>query len=292
MDLWIVATLAAAAVQTLRFMLQKQLKAAGLSTAGATFARFVWAAPIAALGAALLSGGDWPGPGWAFWAWAAAGGLGQILATAATVALFTLRNFAVGIAYTKSETVQVAAFSALILSEPVPPAGWAAILAGFAGVVLLSRGAALRFDARATVLGLLAGALFGLSAIGYRAAALELGALPATTRAALTLAAVTFLQTAMMALWLRLRQPGEIGRVLAAWRRTLPVGVTGVAGSYGWFLAFALQNAAIVRAVGQIEIVFTLAVSVLVFRERLKPREAAGIALVVGSLVALVLALD
>ena len=196
-----------------------------------------------------------------------------------------------GIAYTKTETVQVAAFSALILAEPVPPAGWAAILVGFLGVVMLSRGAELRFDRRATALGLVAGALFGLSAIGYRAAAVELGAGPATTRAALTLAAVTLLQTGMMAGWLRLREPGEIGRVLAAWRRTLPVGVTGVAGSYGWFLAFALQNAAVVRAVGQVEIVFTLLVSALVFRERLRAREALGIALVVGSLVALVLTL-
>lgn len=295
MEPWILATLAAAAVQTLRFMLQRQLKAAGLSTAGATFARFVWAAPLALAVALLLTGGALPGtvpgPGPAFWLWAAAGGLGQILATAATVALFSLRNFAVGIAFTKTETVQVAAFSALLLAEPVPPAALAAILAGFLGVLLLSRGTELRFDARATALGLVAGGLFGLSAIGYRAAALELGAAPATLRAAVTLAAVTALQVAMMAAWLRLRQPGEIGRVLRAWRRTLPVGVTGVVGSYGWFVAFALQNAALVRAVGQVEIVFTLAVSALVFRERLRWREGLGIALVVGSLVALVLAL-
>ena len=293
MDLWIIATLTAAAVQTLRFMLQKQLKQAGLSTAGATFARFVFAVPLATLAALALTGGVWPGPGPAFWVWAAAGGLGQILATAATVALFSLRNFAVGIAFTKTETVQVALFSALILAEPVPPAGWAAILVGFLGVVMLSRGGAAvaRFDPRATLLGILAGGLFGLSAIGYRAATLELGDLPAVTRAAVTLACVTALQTAAMALWLRRREPGQIGKVLAAWRRTLPVGVTGVAGSYGWFLAFSLQNAAVVRAVGQVEIVFTLLVSAAVFRERLRLREAVGIALVVGSLVGLVLLL-
>ena len=47
MSLWIVFTLAAAAMQTLRFMLQKQLKGVGLSTGGATFSRFLFAAPIA-----------------------------------------------------------------------------------------------------------------------------------------------------------------------------------------------------------------------------------------------------
>ena len=66
--------------------------------------------------------------------------------------------------------------------------------------------------------------------------------------------------------------------------------MTGVAGSAGWFTAFALMNAAYVRALGQVEIVFTLIVSVLVFHERLSPREGAGIALVVASLIAIVLA--
>jgi len=293
MDLWIIATLGAAAVQTVRFMLQKQVKQAGLSTAGATFARFVFAVPLAGLAALALTGGVWPAPGAAFWAWAAAGGMAQILATMATVALFSLRNFAVGIAFTKTETVQVALFSAAILAEPVPPAGWAAILVGFLGVVMLSRGGAevARFDPRATALGLLAGGLFGLSAIGYRAATLELAELAPAARAAVTLACVTGLQTLAMAAWLGRREPGEIGKVMRAWRRTLPVGVTGVAGSYGWFLAFSLQNAAVVRAVGQVEIVFTLLVSAVVFRERLRAREGLGIALVVGSLVALVLLL-
>ncbi len=74
-----------------------------------------------------------------------------------------------------------------------------------------------------------------------------------------------------------------------AWRKTVWVGVTGVLGSAGWFAAFALQNAALVRAVGQVEIVFTLMVSALVFKERLSGRELLGIALVVASLVMIVL---
>ena len=49
MELWIPITLGAALAQTLRFMLQKQLKATQLSTAGTTFARFVYSAPLVAL---------------------------------------------------------------------------------------------------------------------------------------------------------------------------------------------------------------------------------------------------
>lgn len=292
--LWVWVTLAAAAVQTLRFMLQKRLTGTGLSTGGATFSRFLFGAPIAALAAVLtlaMTGGEVPVPGPRFWAFALAGGAAQVAATFLTVALFKLRNFAVGVAFTKTETVQVAAFSVLVLEEAVTPLGWFGIALGLVGVLLLSRtqrGTA--FSARAVVYGVLAGGLFGLSSIGYRGATLELMPAAFFTRAIVTLACVTFAQSLGMALYLRLAEPRELGRVIRAWRRTIWVGVTGVAGSAGWFTAFALMNAAYVRALGQVEIVFTLLVSMLVFHERLSPREGAGIALVVASLIAIVLA--
>jgi len=292
--LWVPITIAAAAVQTLRFMLQRQLRGAGLSTGGATFARFAFAAPLAAALAGVLAGGSLPLPGPRFWAFAVVGGVAQIVATFCTVALFHARNFAVGIGFTKTETVLVAAFSALVLAEPVTPAALVAIATGVAGVLLLTRAEGAGRPSvlnRATLLGLAAGALFGLSAVGYRGATQEL--LPAgfLVRAAVALACVTAFQTVAMAIWLRLAEPGEVTRVLAAWRRTLPVGITGMLGSLGWFAAFALQNAAYVRALGQVEVVFTILASWLVFRERLTARELAGIALVVASLLMLVLAL-
>ena len=136
---------------------------------------------------------------------------------------------------------------------------------------------------------LAAGALFGLSAIGYRAATLALPAGDTLERAAVTLAAVTCFQTLAMLPWLRWRDPGEVTRVLARWRITALVGVTGMLGSLGWFVAFALQNAAYVRAVGQVELVFSALVSWLVFRERASGRELAGIGLLGVSIVLLVL---
>ncbi len=294
MALWIPVTLAAALVQTLRFMLQRQLRGAGLSTGGATFSRFVFAAPLAILLALGLvaAGGPVPDLSARFWAFAVAGGIGQIVATFCTVALFHERNFAVGIGFTKTETVLVATFSALVLGEAISAPGFAAIAVGLAGVLLLTRaknaGAARLFN-RATFLGLTAGALFGVSAIGYRGATLALPAGDFLYRAAVALACVTAFQTLAMALWLRLAEPGELGRVARAWRRTLPVGVTGMLGSLGWFAAFALQNAAYVRAVGQVEVVFTVLASWLVFRERLTAREVAGIALVAVSVIGIML---
>lgn len=294
MSLWVAFTLAAAAMQTVRFMLQRQLRGAGLSTGGATFSRFLFAAPIACAVAAawfVADGVDPPPLSARFWSFVALGGLAQIVATFLTVALFALRNFAVGIAFTKTETVQVALFSTLLLAEAVTATGWAAIILGFAGVVLLSKGpeAGARHLGRPALYGLAAGGLFGLSAIGYRGATLELLPLPFFPRAILALAAATVMQSLAMAAWLAWREPGEIGRVLSRWRRTVLVGITGMLGSLGWFAAFALQNAAYVRALGQAEIVFTLLASALVFRERLALREAAGIALVVVSVIVIVL---
>lgn len=293
MTLWLWITLAAAAMQTVRFMLQKQLKGIGLSTGGATFSRFVFAAPIAAVAAAtLLALGPaaLPDLSGRFWLFAAVGGAAQVAATFLTVALFSLRNFAVGVAFTKTETVQVAVFSALILSEQVGLWGWIAIFIGFAGVLLLSRHpAGGDIITRASLYGVLAGGLFGISAIGYRGATLELMPLDFLSRAVVTLAFVTTMQTVGTALYLMLREPGELRRVAGAWRRTVWVGVTGVLGSAGWFTAFSLQNAAYVRAVGQVEIVFMLGVSVLVFHEKLTPREAMGIAMVIASVVLIVL---
>ncbi|MDJ0824638.1 MAG: DMT family transporter [Rhodobacter sp.] len=296
MELWIAVTIAAAAVQTVRFMLQKQIKAAGLSTGGATFSRFIFAAPLAALTVAVLMQAmaePWPPLTAAFWAYALGGGLGQIAGTFCTVALFSLRNFAVGIAFTKTETVQVAIFSAIVLGEAVTGTGLLAILIGAAGVILLSipatgfAGGSLMN--RATALGLFGGAAFGIAAIGYRGAALTLGEAHFFFRAAFTLAAVTALQTVIMAAWLRAREPGQITQVLAGWRITALVGLTGMLGSLGWFTAFTLQNAAYVRALGQVELIFGFLVTALVFRERVSWREFTGIALLGLSIVLIVL---
>ncbi len=294
-EAWVVVALAAAAVQTARFALQKTLRGTGLSSGGATFARFVFAAPIAlALTAAWLTWRGEPLPALSprFWVFVVLGGASQVIATMATVQLFTERNFAVGVAFTKTETLLVVLLSLVLLGEPVAPAALAAILVGVAGVMLLSwrtGGGRLALFNRASGLGLIAGALFGLSAIGYRGATLEIAADSAFVRAVITLAAVTTVQSLAMAAYLRAAQPGEITRVARRWRVTALVGVTGMLGSLGWFVAFALQNAAYVRALGQIELVFSLLVSWFVFRDRSTTREVAGMTLLLVSIVALIL---
>ena len=299
MELWVPVTLAAAFMQNLRSALQKHLKGS-LSTSGATFCRFIYAVPLALAYVALLGEGfgfEWPDPNPRFALFAMVGGVTQITATALLVYLFSLRNFAVGTTYSKTETVQAAVFGLVILGEPVSLAAALAIGISLVGVMLISvarsrltlRNLFLGWTGRAAFIGVLSGTFFGLSAVAYRAASLSLGGEGFLMQAAFTLACVVVFQTAVMAVWIRLREPGELSRVIGRWRVASLVGVSGMLGSAAWFTAMTLENAAYVRAVGQIELVFTLVASYFFFRERSTALELAGIVLIVGGIVILLL---
>ena len=80
-------------------------------------------------------------------------------------------------------------------------------------------------------------------------------------------------------------------RQWAARRVAVWVGLTSLGGSFCWFLAFTLQNAAYVNALGQIEMVFSLLASVLFFREVITRRELLGMALLGLSILLLILAI-
>ena len=69
------------------------------------------------------------------------------------------------------------------------------------------------------------------------------------------------------------------------------MGLTSLCGSFCWFFAFSLQNAAYVNALGQVELIFSFLASILFFRESINRREVAGITLLGLSILALVLAI-
>ena len=299
MELWVPLTFAAAFLQNLRSALQKHLSGS-LSTSGATFCRFVYATPLALAYVALLGEGygfEWPDPNLRFVWFVIQGGVTQIIATGLLVYLFSLRNFAVGTTYSKTDTVQAAVFGLVILGEPVSLAAAFAIGISLAGVMALSaarsrltlRNLLLGWTGRDAFIGLLSGMLFGMSAVAYRAASLSLGGEGFLMQAAFTLASVLAFQTLLMAAWIRVREPGELTRVIRRWRVASLVGVAGMLGSVGWFTAMTLENAAHVKAVGQVELVFTFIASRLFFRERSTALELAGIGLIVAGIAILLL---
>ncbi len=299
MELWIPITLAAAFCQNLRSALQKHLKAS-LSTSGATFSRFAYAAPLAILYAAILAtagGFPLPSPNATFLGYMAFGGVGQILATALLVHLFSFRNFAVGTTFSKTETIQTAIFGLLILGDRLTMSALAAILVSLLGVFAISTARAPRglsgligsLTDRTAMIGIASGACFGISAVSYRAASLSLGGDGFLMQAAFTLAAVTTFQTALMAIYMRWKEPGQVTAVLRSWRVSSLVGLAGMVASACWFTAMTIQNAAYVRALGQVELIFTFAFSYLVFGERSNRLELIGITLVTAGILVLLL---
>jgi drug/metabolite transporter (DMT)-like permease len=298
-EAWIPITLSAAFFQNLRSALQRHLKGR-LSTTGATFSRFAYAAPLAlvyALALASLTGEDLPAPNPTFLAYAAIGGLAQITATALLLYSFSFRNFAVGTTYSKTETVQTAIFGILILGDPLGLGAAAAIVISLIGVMAISvartrmslLGLLTSLAEKSALIGIASGAFFGLSAISYRGASLSLGDHGFLIRAAFTLACVTAFQTLVMAVYMRVREPGQVSAVFRAWRVAAWAGITGMIASAGWFTAMTIQNAAYVRALGQIELVFTFAASILMFHEWPNRTEVTGILMVIGGILLLLL---
>ncbi|WP_170595330.1 EamA family transporter [Ruegeria arenilitoris] len=300
MSLWIPVTLAAATFQTVRFMLQKSLSSVKLSATGATFARFAYSMPLVLLGlvaAMRLSGLPLPALPPLFWLYAAIGGVSQILATICVVALFKQRNFAVGITFKKTEVIQTAIVGFVVLGDRVSTGAFGAILLGLLAVLLLSKtpgGSGVwwrHLTNRASQLGLGSGVLFAFSAVSYRGASLQLGDGEAWFRALVTLAVVVSIQFLSMALWLVWRDRAELRAVWDTRRTGVFVGLTSLGGSFCWFWAFSLQNAAYVKALGQVELIFSLMASVLVFRETVTRREIMGMVLLGLSILILVAAI-
>ena len=141
-----------------------------------------------------------------------------------------------------------------------------------------------------TVIGLVCGAFLGASVVFYRGGALSLGGDGFIILAAVTLAVSVVMQTVMMGAYLAVRERDQLMAVIVHWRPSLLVGVTGVLASIFWFSDFTLQNADYVRALGQIELIFTFIASVVFFREKINKLEFAGIIFITGGILILVVA--
>ena len=292
-------TIGAALFQTIRTALQQKLKAQ-LSTNGANFVRYLYGAPLSILMLVLLlTVGErvLPAFDWRFVAWTALGGMGQIIATSLLIYTFELRNFTVGTAYSKTETIQIALFGTLFLDAHLGLLAWAGILVCLIGVLVLSvkgdakglRSIVMGWTQKAALVGVAAGTFFSVAALGIRQAIETLPSGDFMIKAILTLALMNTIQTVVMGTWLLIREPGEIGRVVSTWRSSSVVGLTSVLGSAGWALGFALQNPALVRAVGQVELVFTFLASRYMLHERPSLGEFSGAILVVGGVVMVLL---
>ena len=295
--LWVPIVLWAALAQTARNAAQRSLVAQA-GTLGATLSRFLYGLPFAAAWVVLLhrlpaTAAAVPAFHHAYFAWLLLGALGQLAATASLLAAMKQRNFVVGVAYSKTDALQVALFGSLFLAELPAPVTLLAMGLATAGVVMLSlpqKGAAVAgpaWTSGAAWYGLALGAGFALSAVGYRGAALQLPETSAWLTGAWGVLLAQGIQTLLLGGWLAWRAPAALRATVSAWRISTVAGGMGALASIGWFTAFALTTAANVRTLGMVEVVFSYLVSRRLMREKLAPVEQGGLALVVVGLLAM-----
>jgi drug/metabolite transporter (DMT)-like permease len=305
MELWIPMTIAAAFLQNIRSVLQRRLKD-HMGASGATLVRFLYGIPVAGLIIAALhvhAGLPLPDLNARFAFWIMVGSIGQVTAQVLLLMAFGERNFTVATAYSRTEPVHAALIGFVALGELPGIHEGLAILLAVVGVMVISVAretfSPLRLvtslGSRGAIFGLASGAVFGLTAVAYRAASTALGgpesgpaaAQSVLMQASMTLMVAVLIQSAMLIVFMGYRKRAELAAVFRLWRPGALVGLVGATASFLWFAAMTMQQAAIVKALGQIEMIFTYAATLLVFRERVNSREIVGCLLIIAGVLAL-----
>src|SRR5947199_5561032 len=292
-SLWIPFTLTAALAQVARNAMQRQLTAP-LGTWGATNIRFLFGFPFSLVFFAVViaaTGDRVPWPAAAFWPWLLLGALSQIAATGLMLVAMNDRSFVVTTAYLKTEAIQTAIFGFVFLGDHLTWLKVAAIVVATVGVVVtaLRPGGEKSFaELKPTIIGLGAAAAFALSAVGFRGAVIVVPGVSFVTAASYTLVLGLFVQTLVLTIYLLVRAPDVLRKILGLWKPSILAGFMGAFASQFWFLAFALTAAANVRTLELVEVLFGQAVAYYSFKQSLSGRELLGIALIVIGVALLV----
>jgi drug/metabolite transporter (DMT)-like permease len=298
--LWIIASLAAAFFQALRYAALKELNQ-HLSATVTTYVRMLFGLPFLAVYLAsvlTVQGAALPETNPRFWGYCALTAFLQFGMTLLVVRLFHHGNFAVGLMIQRADVILTAIIGSVLFSEAISGLGWVAIGIMVAGVLAASaarmapsawgKGAGLAeiLLGPATRLGLSSALCAAISYLALREAILTLdpGVNPLVkgATAAVAMTSVSFL---LIGIWLAVREGRELARIRHwPWLCTL-AGFASAAGTVGWFTASALTNASYVAAVAQVQIVFAMLISRYWFRETIRPMELIGIALIVGGVM-------
>ena len=293
--IWLPATLLAALFQAWRTAVQQRVRA-DLSVNAAGLVRYLDGLPVGLvlLGAYLTwRSAELPAIHAPFLAYCAAAGFAQIIGTNLLLMAFGYRNYVAGTAFAKTEAMQGALLAFLLLGELLSWLTIFGIAVGVVGVMIVAAGGQrLRLPdiiQPAALCGLGAGLGFTMTSIFVKSASLELETSDKLLAALLALVAVQTWQTLMQGSYVLWREREQLPRVIATWRTSGQVGLLAALGSACWFTGFANAPVALVRAVGQVEVILTLGFSRFYLQEARKPGEALGLILVgLGVVLALI----
>lgn len=291
MDIWIYFTLLAALMQAIRTAGQKQLTQ-HLNAMATTAVRYIYALPFAWLYLWwVLDYRQLPMPelNTTFLQYALIACVMQILGTVCLVAAFNYRNFAVATSLAKTEAIQVAVLGVVLFSASLTALGWLSVVIGVVGVLLVSK---VKFTYKDVFqnpgagFGLAAGLGLALTTLLIRQSSLALNS-DLLLSAAVTLTFMITVQTLFSLVYVYWQDKQQVQFMIQQWRLCLFVGVTSVIGSIGWFTAASFQNAAYVKALGQVEFFITLFITYRIFKEKISLIEYLGMGLIIASVVIL-----
>ena len=279
---WILFTLGAVVMQTVRNALQSKLSGA-VNTSGVTLSRFILAPPIALVYLLILyssSASQAPEFSGTFIAVILCASLLQIAATSLMVILFKQKNFAIGAGLAKSEALVAGVVGMLFFGSYLTPLGWAGIVIGAIAVFVLSSGNRLHgISVKTMVIGLACGTCFALTSLLVREASHMLN-VQHTMAAAWVLLWVLCVQTISLSGYIALTKPFVFRQLTNAKKQVLAISTVSCLGSICWFTAMALQHVALVKTLGQLEVLLTLVLSHYWLKNAVTKREIAGLLLI------------
>ena len=290
--IWIIAAIFAAACQTARSAFQKNM-ITRLGDYGAAYIRFCYALPFTSIIWFVwvnIPGNSIPTLSFYSIVLCFLGSIFQILFTYVLMKVFSHKSFAAGIAFSKTEVILIAFLEVIILNVFFSFPLMIGITLGVLSVLFLSYARKAKsiletiklllnsVSSLGTLIGLLSGLLLAASVVTFRMSIISIDG-PLLDRSLFISFIAIIFQTILVGLYLLLFKKDQLFAVIKFWRPSLPAGLCGTGATFGWFVAFGLTTAAEVRAVGQIELIFSILISIIFFREKIRKTELFGIIL-------------
>lgn len=286
---WIIVTIFAAFLQNLRFTLQKNINKK-VSTFSSSYVRFAFSLPFTValffiyfqsfeMIKICLENND-------FIIFFILASISQIIFTFILLYLFQFSNFIIGTSLSKTEVIQIALLEFIILGDKLNFFVVLGIVLSTIGVIVFTvKNINLFFKnlfSKTTIVGIISGLFLGLSVVLYRAAALSLNIESNFEKALCTLFFGVSFQTIIMTIYILIFEKDQFKKLYDNKYQCLLAGFSGFLATLSWFYAFTLVQSSFVRALGQIELVFSYISSTLFFKEKVKLIEIIGILIFVS----------